>query len=108
MIKAKTNYITYEFTYNSEEFQDVIIKAYIDKNERDKDGKYLLNVSLKTSDNMGLEHFVVGYYIDNADEFIIRKEIMSLADRNYFDTSIDLALEDEGYLEMKFEENFDK
>ena len=109
MIKAKTNYTTYEFIYSVKEgFQDIIIKAYVDKNDRDKDGKYLLNISLKTSDNMGLEHFVVGYYIDNVNEFTIRKEIMNLAESDYFDDDIELALDDENYLEMKLEEDFDK
>jgi len=108
MIKSKTNYITYEFAYSTEDYQDIIIKAYIDVSNKDENGKYLLEVSLKTSDNMGLEHFVVGYYINGSDEITIKKEIMRLADDDYFDSSIELALDDEEYLEIKFEDEFDK
>ena len=108
MIKSKTSYTTYEFIYSTEEYQDIIIKAYVDESVRDGCGNYLLEVSLKTSDNMGLEHFVVGYYIDGSDEITIKKEIMRLADDDYFDSSIELALDDEGCLEIKFEEEFDK
>lgn len=108
MIKPKTSYITHEYTYENEYYDGIIIKVYVDPRDRDKDGKYLLNISLKTSDNMGLEHFIVGYYINNASERTITEEVFSLAESEYFDDFIELALDDEYYLEEKFEDGFNE
>jgi hypothetical protein len=85
--------MTYEFSYETEEYGEIIITAFVE----DK----LLNIWLRTSDNMGLSHFVVGYNILNDSEEHIRKELIRLINAEYFDSSIELALEEENILENR-------
>lgn len=89
MIKSKQKYETYEYIYKTQEYGEIIISAYVEN----KDNKKWLNVWLRTSDNMGLSHFVVGQEIEDASELNLLKMVKDMAEYNYFDTSIELALE---------------
>lgn len=95
MLKNKANYKTYEYTYSTEVLNAIII-AHV---EREMFG-YILNIWLKTSENMGLIHFVTGFSVDDDSELSIRREVERLADCEYFDNVIDVALEDEARLEV--------
>ena len=104
-VKSRTKYTTYEYTYTSEFHGDVIILANInDKDNPYKDG-HLLEISLKTSANSGMAHFIVGFKIDDDSELAIRKEIVRLAENEYYETSVNLAIEEEEKLENMFMED---
>lgn len=101
-VELKTSYAVFEFKVKIEDVGECIILANVVKD----DGKDLLEISLKTSEDSGLVHFVVGMYIDDSSESGIKAEIARLVDANYIDNFLITALADEEILEAHYNDKW--
>lgn len=97
MIKNKDNYRIYEYIYDAPIYGNVILLAHA----RKKEDENWLSIWLKTSDDMGFMHFIIGFKIEDDSELTIRRAVEYLTSENaeYLNDAIFLAFEDEGKLE---------
>lgn len=93
MLHKLRDYKVYEYTSNR--LGAVVISAHIMKEEE----RYKLNIELRTEDDNGIQHFVVGYFVEVFTEETVEKEVTRLLENGYFDDFIKYAKEEEELLE---------